>query len=265
MRPDALAAEIAAAARARASIRSRWSRPPAPRPTGAFDPLEDDRRHLRRRGAVAARRCRARRLGRAEPGARSPAGRHRPRRLGRVGPPQDAAVPRALPRCSRTRARGMPTARSPRRPSTSSAAATRAPRTWARARSSARDRSSRWSPTSASRPWAPTACGRTSSGSGSWAASSRRSSARATTSSSRLSPSATSSASATAARRVRIPTRTRSASAPRSTHSGEFYVVQTRLRGATWLRCALMNAATEPADLLAMLAALRAAAASGGV
>ena len=42
---------------------------------------------------------------------------------------------------------------------------------------------------------------------------------------------------------------------------GQFYVVQTRLRDATWLRCALMNAATEPSDLIAMLAALRAAAA----
>jgi L-2,4-diaminobutyrate decarboxylase len=45
--------------------------------------------------------------------------------------------------------------------------------------------------------------------------------------------------------------------------SGDFYVVQTKLRGATWLRCALMNPATERSDLLAMLAALRSAAASG--
>ena len=43
--------------------------------------------------------------------------------------------------------------------------------------------------------------------------------------------------------------------------SGQFYVVQTRLRGATWLRCALMNAATERTDLLGLLDALRAAAA----
>lgn len=41
--------------------------------------------------------------------------------------------------------------------------------------------------------------------------------------------------------------------------SGEFYVVQTKLRGVTWLRCALMNAATTRDDLLALLAALRAA------
>ena len=40
--------------------------------------------------------------------------------------------------------------------------------------------------------------------------------------------------------------------------SGEFYVVQTQLRGATWLRCALMNAATTRDDLLGLLAALRA-------
>ena len=45
--------------------------------------------------------------------------------------------------------------------------------------------------------------------------------------------------------------------------SGAFYVVQTKLRGATWLRCALMNSATERSDLLAMLAALRNAAATG--
>jgi L-2,4-diaminobutyrate decarboxylase len=43
--------------------------------------------------------------------------------------------------------------------------------------------------------------------------------------------------------------------------SGSFYVVQTRLRGATWLRCALMNAETGRVDLLGMLAALRASAA----
>jgi L-2,4-diaminobutyrate decarboxylase len=42
---------------------------------------------------------------------------------------------------------------------------------------------------------------------------------------------------------------------------GEFYVVQTRLHGSTWLRCALMNAATGRTDLLGLLAALRAAAA----
>ena len=41
--------------------------------------------------------------------------------------------------------------------------------------------------------------------------------------------------------------------------SGAFYVVQTKLRGVTWLRCALMNAATTRDDLLALLAALRAA------
>lgn len=41
--------------------------------------------------------------------------------------------------------------------------------------------------------------------------------------------------------------------------SGEFYVVQTKLRGVTWLRCALMNAATTRDDLLGLLAALRAA------
>jgi hypothetical protein len=37
--------------------------------------------------------------------------------------------------------------------------------------------------------------------------------------------------------------------------------VQTRLRGATWLRCALMNAETTRDDLLGLLAALRASAA----
>jgi L-2,4-diaminobutyrate decarboxylase len=42
--------------------------------------------------------------------------------------------------------------------------------------------------------------------------------------------------------------------------SGLHYVVQARLRGVTWLRCALMNAATTRDDLLALLAALRAAA-----
>jgi len=41
--------------------------------------------------------------------------------------------------------------------------------------------------------------------------------------------------------------------------SGEFYVVQTKLRGTTWLRSALMNAATTRDDLLALLAALRSA------
>jgi L-2,4-diaminobutyrate decarboxylase len=44
---------------------------------------------------------------------------------------------------------------------------------------------------------------------------------------------------------------------------GGHYVVQTRLRGATWLRCALMNADTTRADLESLLAALRAAAARG--
>ena len=43
--------------------------------------------------------------------------------------------------------------------------------------------------------------------------------------------------------------------------SGSYYLVQTRLRGSTWLRSALMNAATTRDDLLGMLAALRAAAA----
>jgi L-2,4-diaminobutyrate decarboxylase len=41
---------------------------------------------------------------------------------------------------------------------------------------------------------------------------------------------------------------------------GRFYAVQTKLRGETWLRCALMNPATERSDLGALLAALRAAA-----
>ena len=90
----------------------------------------------------------------------------------------------------------------------------------------------------------------TSSGSGSSAASSPGSCARATTSSSRSSRSATSSASATPRPRARTPTRTRSASAARSTRAGDFYLVQTKLRGATWLRCALMNAATSASDLL---------------
>jgi L-2,4-diaminobutyrate decarboxylase len=43
--------------------------------------------------------------------------------------------------------------------------------------------------------------------------------------------------------------------------SGSYYLVQTRLRGATWLRCALMNAETTRDDLLGLLAALRASAA----
>jgi L-2,4-diaminobutyrate decarboxylase len=43
--------------------------------------------------------------------------------------------------------------------------------------------------------------------------------------------------------------------------SGSYYLVQTRLRGATWLRSALMNADTTRDDLLGLLAALRAAAA----
>jgi L-2,4-diaminobutyrate decarboxylase len=43
--------------------------------------------------------------------------------------------------------------------------------------------------------------------------------------------------------------------------SGSYYLVQTRLRGATWLRSAVMNAATTRDDLLGMLAALRASAA----
>jgi L-2,4-diaminobutyrate decarboxylase len=43
--------------------------------------------------------------------------------------------------------------------------------------------------------------------------------------------------------------------------SGRFYLVQTRLRDATWLRSALMNADTTSDDLLALLDALRAAAA----
>ncbi len=42
--------------------------------------------------------------------------------------------------------------------------------------------------------------------------------------------------------------------------SGRYYLVQTRLRGATWLRCALMNAATTRDDLAGLLSALRAAA-----
>ncbi len=42
---------------------------------------------------------------------------------------------------------------------------------------------------------------------------------------------------------------------------GSHYLVQTRLRGATWLRSALMNAATTRDDLLGLLAALRASAA----
>jgi len=43
--------------------------------------------------------------------------------------------------------------------------------------------------------------------------------------------------------------------------SGSYYLVQTRLRGSTWLRCALMNAETTRGDLLGLLGALRIAAA----
>ena len=43
--------------------------------------------------------------------------------------------------------------------------------------------------------------------------------------------------------------------------SGSYYLVQTRLRGSTWLRCALMNAETTRDDLLGLLAALRESAA----
>ncbi len=42
--------------------------------------------------------------------------------------------------------------------------------------------------------------------------------------------------------------------------SGSYYLVQTRLRGTTWLRCALMNPETTRDDLLGLLAALRASA-----
>jgi L-2,4-diaminobutyrate decarboxylase len=44
---------------------------------------------------------------------------------------------------------------------------------------------------------------------------------------------------------------------------GDHYVVQTRLRGATWLRSALMNAATTTGDLESLLGALRAEARRG--
>ena len=136
---------------------------------GRVRPARGDRRHLRRRGAVAARRRRARCLGRAQPCARATARRHRPRRLGGLGSPQDPAVPGARI-AARVRARaGCLWGVRRRRPTTSSAPTTPAPRTWARARSSARGRSSRWWPTSVSPPSAATACGCTSSGSGSWA------------------------------------------------------------------------------------------------
>ena len=85
--------------------------------------------------------------------------------------------------------------------------------------SSARARSSRWSPTSASRRSGATGCASTSSGSGSSGRSSPASCARAATSSLRWSRSATSSASATAARRAPTPTRIRSASAAPSTRA----------------------------------------------
>ncbi len=42
--------------------------------------------------------------------------------------------------------------------------------------------------------------------------------------------------------------------------SGRYYLVQTRLRSATWLRCALMNAETTRDDLIGLLAELRARA-----
>lgn len=44
--------------------------------------------------------------------------------------------------------------------------------------------------------------------------------------------------------------------------SGAFYLVKTRLRGATWLRCTLLNPLTTEADLEALLDALREAARS---
>jgi L-2,4-diaminobutyrate decarboxylase len=43
-------------------------------------------------------------------------------------------------------------------------------------------------------------------------------------------------------------------------HSGRFYVVKTRLRDRTWLRTTIINPRTAEADLLALLAAIRAAA-----
>jgi L-2,4-diaminobutyrate decarboxylase len=46
--------------------------------------------------------------------------------------------------------------------------------------------------------------------------------------------------------------------------SGAYYVVQTKLRGSTWLRCALMNPETTRDDLAGLLAALRAAALQDG-
>ena len=100
---------------------------------------------------------------------------------------------------------------------------------------------------------------RTSSGCGSSVASSPSSCARATTSSSRCEPECNivcfrhrrpeGTDSDAHQERIRIAVNA----------SGEFYVVQTKLRGVTWLRCALMNAATTRDDLLALLAALRSA------
>ena len=119
MRPEALRAEIARCPRARAAP-DRGRRERRHDADGRVRSARGDCRHLRSRGAVAARRRRARRLGRAQPRARASARRDRPRRLGRLGPAQDAArSPRSAP-CSRTRARVTPTARSPSRPSTSS-------------------------------------------------------------------------------------------------------------------------------------------------
>ena len=94
MRPAALTAEIAAARDARISP-DRRRRDRGHDVHGRIRPARRDRRHLRRRGAVAARRRRARRLGRAEPGARTPTRGHRPSRLGGVGSAQDPAVPGA--------------------------------------------------------------------------------------------------------------------------------------------------------------------------
>ncbi len=147
MRPEALAAEIAAA-RARGQRPDRGGRDRGHHAHGRVRPARGDRRHLRRRGAVAARRRRARRIGRAEPAAGSAAGRHRARGFGRVGSPQDASVPGArLVTRVRARARRIRRVRPAGRVSLPQPA-TRAPRTWARARWSARDRSSPWSPTS---------------------------------------------------------------------------------------------------------------------
>ena len=188
------------------------------------------------------------------------AGRHRPRRLGRLGSAQDAAVSRAL-LAARVRAHArrlwgirpeggvpLPQRRCGLREHGNAHARMHPPATLAGRLSRLRDRRRRRAPRARRAALGTRARARRTR------ARERRFRARAGAGVQHR------AASATSARPARTPTHTRSASAPPSTRAAEFYVVQTKLRGVTWLRCALMNAATTRDDLLGMLAALRAAA-----